>query len=200
MSKLSKLTEFENKLNALSKEFEELKKKLRRALEIGEVVEVAGMEWTILDKTDVGYFAITTDFDSLYTKFDEYSNNWKNSNLRNYLNTEFLKKVESNIGRDVLPEFERDLLSLDGLTEYGKCMDKVSLLTADEYREYRRYLPRTNQLWWLCTPWSTPRNDYERTSTLVSPYGHFDNNVCFEPFGVRPCCIFPYAIFESEDE
>lgn len=197
---MSRLTEFENKLNALSKEFEELKKKSGRVPEIGGTVEVAGIEWTILDKTDAGYFAIMVGFDSLSTKFDKDSNNWKNSNLRNCLNTKFLKKVEADIGKDALPEFERDLLSLDGQTEYDKCMDKVSLLTVDEYRRYRKYLPNTDKWWWLCTPWSTPCNDCEYAVAVVSPLGGIFDNGCLNYFGVRPVCIFPSAIFESEDD
>ena len=166
---------------------------------IGEIVEIAGMKWRILDKTDVGYLAITEGFEDLETRFDGNTNNWNTSELRNYLNTDFRKKIESAIGTE-LPEFERDLLSLDGQTEYGTCMDRVSLLTVDEYRKYRKYLPNTKEWWWLCTPWSTPCNGYKCSVTVVSPSGDVLSDGCRSRDGVRPFCIFPSSIFESEEE
>ncbi len=34
----------------------------------------------------------------------------------------------------------RDLTSLDGLDDYGVCIDKVSMLTAAEYAKYHKIL------------------------------------------------------------
>lgn len=176
-----------------------MENKQNKNIAIGEVVEIAGMKWRILDKAEAGYLAITEGFDSLSTEFDGSSNNWTSSNLREYLNTKFLKKIEEEIGTE-LQEFERDLLSLDGQTEYGKCMDKVSLLTVDEYRKYRKYLPNTENWWWLCTPWSTLCNGYRWAVTVVSPGGSFNGYFYDDGGGVRPVCIFPSSIFESEEE
>ena len=122
------------------------------------------------------------------------------SNLRKYLNEEFLKKMESEIGTGNLIEFERNLLSLDGQTEYGTCDDKVSLLTVDEYRKYRKLIPNTGDWFWLISPWSTPCNDFKNSVSVVAPAGDFYRYVCFNSFGVRPFCIFSSEIFESEDE
>ena len=166
---------------------------------IGEIVEIAGVKWKILDQTDAGYLAITEGFESLSTKFDEDTNNWESSDLRNYLNTDFRKKIEAEIGTE-LPEFERDLLSLDGQTEYGTCMDRVSLLTVDEYRKYRKHLPNTDKWWWLCTPWSTPCNGYRYSVSVVSPSGRIYYGIYYGHYGVRPFCIFPSAIFVSKTE
>lgn len=196
---MSKLKDFEKRLSELNKEFSELKKALRKAPGIGGTIEIAGSEWTVLDKTDIGYLAIMRGFESLGTEFDKKSNNWKNSELRDYLNTKFLEKVESDIGKGILPEFERDLLSLDGQKEYGKCTDKVSLLTVDEYRKYREYLPNTDKWWWLCTPWSTVCNECEYTVAVVSPSGFISSSNYDNYCGVRPVCIFPSSIFESEE-
>ena len=196
---MSKLKDFEKRLSELNKEFSELKKTLRKVPEIGGTIEIAGIEWTVLDKTDIGYLAVAKDFESLDTKFDGDSNNWQSSELREYLNTKFLEKVETDTGKGILPEFVRDLLSLDGQTEYGKCVDKVSLLTVDEYRKYREYLPNTDKWWWLCTPWSTIGNGCDYAVTVVSPSGRIVNVSCDYFGGVRPVCIFPSSIFESEE-
>lgn len=187
---------FENELNRINKEFAEYKKQHMEKPEIGKTVEIAGMEWMILDKTEKGYFAVLNGFDGKERVFDSDSNNWISSKLREELNTKFLKKIVDELGEDAVIEFDRDLLSLDGQTEYGHCKDKISLLTVDEYRKYRKLLPNMPKWWWLITPWSTPVNDYNSTLTVVSPSGVFGGLDCGIGRGVRPVCIFSSSIFE----
>ena len=144
---------FENELNRINKEFAEYKKQHMEKPEIGKTVEIAGMEWMILDKTEKGYFAVLNGFDGEKRTFDSDSNNWFSSKLREELNTKFLKKIADELGEDAVIGFDRDLISLDGQTEYGHCEDKISLLTVDEYRKYRKLLPNMPKWWWLITPW-----------------------------------------------
>lgn len=191
---------FDDELSRLSKEFAEFKKKHIGKPEIGKAIELAGMEWLILDKTEKGYFAILNGFDGKERIFDSASNNWISSKLRNELNTRFLKKITDEIGKDAVIEFDRDLLSMDGQTEYGHCKDKISILTVDEYRKYRKFLPNMDKWWWLLTPWSTPANDYSTTIAVVSPSGYFNCISCSSGNGVRPVCIFSSSIFESGND
>lgn len=187
---------FENELNRINKEFAEYKKQHMEKPGIGKTVEIAGMEWMILDKTEKGYFSVLNGFDGKERAFDSYSNNWISSKLREELNTKFLKKIEDELGEDAVIGFDRDLLSLDGQTEYGHCEDKISLLTVDEYRKYRKLLPNMPKWWWLITPWSTPVNDYNSTLAVVSPSGGICGHGCSGCRGVRPVCIFSSSIFE----
>lgn len=187
---------FENELNRINKEFAEYKKQHMEKPEIGKTVEIAGMEWMILDKTEKGYFAVLNGFDGKERAFDSDSNNWISSKLREELNTKFLKKIADELGEDAVIGFDRDLLSLDGQTEYGHCEDKISLLTVDEYRKYRKLLPNMPKWWWLITPWSTPVNDYNLTLTVVSPSGFICGFNYSGSYGVRPVCIFSSSIFE----
>ncbi len=191
---------FENELNRINKEFAEYKKQHMEKPEIGKTVEIAGMEWMILDKTEKGYFAVLNGFDGEERTFDSDSNNWISSKLREELNTKFLKKIVDELGEDAVIGFDRDLISLDGQTEYGHCEDKISLLTVDEYRKYRKLLPNMPKWWWLITPWSTPVNDYNSTLTVVTPSGFILGFNCDDSFGVRPVCIFSSSIFESEND
>lgn len=191
---------FEDELSRLSKEFTEFKKKYIGKPEIGKAIELTGMEWLILDKTEKGYFAILNGFDGKERAFDSASNNWISSKLRNELNTRFLKKITDELGEDAVIEFDRDLLSLDGQTEYGHCKDKISILTVDEYRKYRKFLPNMDKWWWLLTPWSTPVNGYSTTMTVVSPSGNVSCNGYDCADGVRPVCIFSSSIFESGND
>ena len=67
---------FENELSRLNKEFADYKKKHIGTPEIGKAIELAGMEWLILDKTEKGYFAILNGFDGRERTFDSASNSW----------------------------------------------------------------------------------------------------------------------------
>lgn len=171
---------------------------LPEGLGIGDTFELADTTWKILDITSAGYICLADSIEDM--KFDSDSNNWENSGLRSYLNGEFFEKMTAEIGLENIVPFERNLLSLDGQTEYGKCEDKVSLLAVDEYRKYRNLIPNTKDCWWwLVSPWSTPCNDYKRAATVVSSAGIIGCNGCSGCSGVRPVCIFSSSIFESGD-
>ena len=171
---------------------------INKSLGVGDTFELAGISWKILDITDKGYLCLADKINSM--KFDDDNNNWKSSYLRDYLNTDFYKELSKDIGEDNIIPFERDLLSLDGQTEYGTCEDKISLLTVDEYRKYRSLIPNTDDYWWwLITPWSTPCNDYKKTVAVVSSSGNIISYGCSYDYGVRPVCIFSSSIFESEE-
>ena len=177
-------------------ESEKMNEKLN-GLKVGDTFELAGLTWTILDVTEDWYKCIAERFEDGMV-FDDGSNDWRTSILREYLNEDFYNRLASEIGEDNIILFERDLLSLDGQTEYASCDDKVSLLTVDEYRKYRKLIPNPDYWQWLITPWSTPCNGYYRSVTAISPYGCFDDYDCNNRYGVSPLCIFSPKLFESE--
>lgn len=193
---LKKLEELESRVAILEKK--NAARKIPSGLKIGDTFELAGTTWKILDITNDGYSCLSDSIGEM--EFDSESNNWENSDLRDYLVTEFLDKLKEEIGEDNILQRERDLLSLDGQTEYGKAYEKVSLLTVDEYRKYRSLIPNTeDDWWWLITPWSTPCNECKTGVTAVSPSGLIYDNFCDCHYGVRPFCIFSSSIFESEE-
>ena len=193
------LKEFGENLEKLNQAYEMLKKKYKKP-EIGKTIEVAGITWKVLDKLEDGYLVISDKFYGSDRKFDANCNNWESSDLRNELNVELRKKIEDELGENSLVEFERDLLSMDGQTEYGTCEDYVSLISVDEYRKYRKLLPNTDIWWWTITPDSTACNDDSRWIRVVSPSGYINYLCCRNNYGVRPVCIFSSSIFESEEE
>ena len=192
------LKEFGENLKNLNEVYEQLRKKYQP--EIGKTIEVAGINWLVLDKLEKGYFAISEDFYGRDREFDDNCNDWKSSDLRNELNTDLRKKIESELGADSLVEFERNLLSLDGQAEYGTCRDYVSLISVDEYRKYRKLLPNTGKWWWTLTPDSTACNNDDTFVRVVSPSGNFSVDGCNYSFGVRPFCILKSNIFVSKVE
>jgi len=174
----------------------ELKQKFGE-LGVGDEFELVDLKWKILDITDKGYVCLA---DKLETRqFDPTCNNWKDSKLRSYLNSAFLKKLAAAIGSTNIISFKRDLLSLDGQKEYGSCEDSVSLLTVDEYRSYREHIPNAGYWWWTCTPDSTECNNDTTWITVVSPSGDIGVSSCGGNGGVRPFCIFSSSLFESEE-
>lgn len=171
--------------------------KIKNVKEAGNTFELAGLKWTVLEVTEKGYMCLAERLED-NMRFGS-NNDWKESSIREYLNGEIAEKLANEIGAENIIEFERDLLSLDGQTEYGSCMDKVSLLTFDEYRKYRKHIPNAGYWWWLITADSTKCNDDEIWILVVSPSGFIRYNYYYYYFGVRPVCIFSSAIFESEE-
>ena len=115
-------------------------------------------------------------------------NNWAKSRARKKLNTEFLSLMDEN---DLLP-FESDLTADNGDTAYGKCVDKIGILSCDLYRKYRKIVPLFDEWMWTCTPWhcGTPYSggaDYVR---LVLSDGTVDGYSAYGASGLAPACIF----------
>ena len=193
------LKEFGEKLEELNQVYNALKRKYKKP-KIGEIIEVAGMRWKVLNEFEEGYLVIANEFYGKDREFNDSCNDWKSSDLRLELNADLKKKIEDELGEGSLVWFERDLFSLDGQTEYEKCKDYVSLITVDEYRKYRKLLPNTDKWWWTLTPYSTSCNDDSRWIAVVSPSGLILGYNCRNCDGVRPVCIFSSSIFESEED
>ena len=151
----------------------------------GTVVEVGGIQMEILDThypTAVegeGVFCLAKDI-AFCKAFDEDNcNNWASSSLRNYLNIDFKDQLTERIGEDALLAFERDLTSDDGLKDYGICVDKISLISCDEYRKYRQYISNKSDWWWTLTPWSTPLSGYSDLARIVLTNGSLLSDTAF---------------------
>ena len=197
-------------LEALQQQLNDLKKRVnilegnsKRKIGIepkaGNQFELAGINWKIIGVSDFGCMCLAEKLEKSMT-FDLNCNDWRTSELRQYLNNDFLRKLEKEIGEENIIEFERDLLSVDGQNQYRACKDKVSLLTLDEYRKYRSLIPNEEYYWWLLTPWSTECNGYSLGVTVVLPSGNVNGYICDGRGGVRPVCIFSPSIFESKEK
>ena len=151
-------------------------------LKPGTTIEVGGIQMEILDdcfpssETAEGVFCLAKDI--LFKKaFDEDNcNNWAESSLRIYLNGKYKNEIESKIGEGALMPFERDLISDDGMKNYclEPCIDKVSLISHDEYKIYRDYIGNKSDWWWTLTPYScsSGASHYAR---LVNSDGSLNN-------------------------
>ena len=161
--------------------------KLGGAFQVGRFVFV---------KTKDGYVLRNLLNDGKKYKFGD-NNNYAESDVREMLNGEFYRELAGIVGIENIIEHEVDLMSLDGLKDYGKCRDKVSLLTLRMYQDNREYIPLVDDWYWLATGNSTPSGYPTHYVQYVGSDGGVGYGGCGCSKGVRPFCIFKPSIFVS---
>lgn len=165
----------------------------------GKTVKVAGMMWVVLDHIEgKGTLCLMEDIleeRAFHDEDNEGCNNWADSSLREYLNSEFAARL---LDRQ-LAEMEIDLTSDDGMKDYGKTKDYIALLTADQYRKYREFIPNADDWWWLATPWTcNSANSYNVRGVLTG--GTLSNSGAYLGYrGVRPALIFKESVIADDD-
>lgn len=129
----------------------------------GEHFIVDGEEFVKLGEIGDGAFVLLVGtlpdyctFESEDADDDREHNNFIGSNVKRVVD-EWLHnhKVlsEATLARPI------DLTSMDGMTDYGMPNVYGRILTVDEYRKYRRFIPLTDKPFWTATPWCTRSSD-----------------------------------------
>lgn len=94
-----------------------------------------------------------------------------------------------------------DLLSMDGMTDYGKPVVHGRALTIDEYRKYRRFIPLASDWYWTATPWCTvrsPGSGYDYYAYYVNTAGTRSYDyVYYASICPRPALYLVSSIFVS---
>ena len=162
----------------------------------GKKFTLAGIDWIVLDQFGEAAFVLAADvleemaFNDDEHEVDGHANDWRKASLREYLNTDFYSHlIGQGVPKDAIKEVPVDLTSDDGLTDYGTTNDNITLLTADQYRQYRRFIPNASDWWWLVTPYScTASYSYFARFVYLDGslvyYGAYYGNI-----GVRPACL-----------
>ena len=149
---------------------------------------ICGYAWT----------PIKVDGNKTYYLMDGYldkykfgrNNNYAESYIREKLNNSELSKALKETFGDKLVPITTDLLSLDGLDDYGKVEDIIAIPTLDLYRECRKSIPKLDKWWWLATPNSTPSGCGSGDVRCVDAGGGVGYGWCGRGLGaVRPCFI-----------
>ena len=166
----------------------------------GDIANVGkNLEFIVLKQTGEETHLLLKDFWKT-AMFDDDSNDYRESDIRKSLNTEFYEMLSNAVGKENIVSHTVDLTADDGRVDYQSCTDNISLLTCDMYRQnvylIDRY--RINKWWMLATPYSTKSNGYEKSVRCVYLNGTLDNFNCDNCFGVRPFCILKSNIFVSE--
>lgn len=169
-------------------------------IEVGSLYHVNDIEYIILAKCDDSALCLTRHCLDRRV-FDEDKNNYATSEVKRYLEDEFLPTIINCVGESNLYDIELDLTSDDGLDDYGKVTSKIGLLTCEMYRKYNRIIERfpVDDYWWTSTPFSTEHRGYTSCVRVVHSDGALCNDGCYCSYGVRPFCIFSSSVFDDEN-
>lgn len=126
-------------------------------------------------------------------KFADEKGNWNNYRT-SLLHKEVLNLIKV-IGTDNLIPHEVDLVADNGDRAYNTVivMDDVFILTCDEYRKYRDFIPHYDSWIWTATPWYCGDKDsgigYASSVHLVLRGGQLGRSSAGESHAVAPACI-----------
>ena len=170
------------------------------------IVDDIGNEWYVVEqdiennRTKVWKKEL---IDGTY-KFDNGSNDFRTSEIKNVLNDEngkILSDIYKGFGKENVLLDTVDLLSMDGLDTYGTCNCKVHLGTFDDYRKARKngmFRTENEKPFWLDTPDSTNEGCSASFVQFVGGNGDVDCVDCdWDDFGVRPFCSLDSSICVS---
>ena len=185
------IKEIQDILGYKIKVVEETKKRLSEVA-VGDTFKVGKFEFIVLEQDEKNKKTKVLLKDLWTTaKFDDDTNDYKNSSVRYKLNDEFLNEIANEVGKNNIIPHWVDLTADDGKKEYDSCNDYISLLTCDMYRQYEDIIDKymIDKWWWLATPYST-RDGYRCAVRCVRLVGALCNSNCLCDLGVRPFCIF----------
>lgn len=170
------------------------------------IVDDIGNEWYVVEqdiennRTKVWKKEL---IDGTY-KFDNGSNDFRTSEIKNVLNDEngkILSDIYKGFGKENVLLDTVDLLSMDGLDTYGTCNCKVHLGTFDDYRKARKngmFRTENEKPFWLDTPDSTNEGCSASCVQFVDGYGDVGYRDCsWGDCGVRPFCSLDSSICVS---
>lgn len=199
---MSKALDMARELVKKLEEEEKQSKVQLSTLNPGEIFKIGEHDFVVLMQCREETAVISKGFMAENVKFDEDSRNYKDSNLKNIIETQIQPVIEGEVGAENLVEHGVDLTSVDMQDEFGGCKCKVRPITFDEARLYNNLLvnKNLNDWWWTCTPWSTEARGWKYSIAVVAPSGFVDWYGCHRSFGVRPFCILKSNIFVSKGE
>lgn len=170
-------------------------------LQPGEHFMFKGFEWVCLDPNhpDGGVLAIMAKPWAKEVKFcpsDKFAdergnwNNYRTSNVRGIISD----MANAVFDRESLLSHTVDLVADNGDKAYGTVKDPVFILTCDEYRKYRDYIPHYDSWIWTATPWSCGDKDSDTDVAIhvrfVDTDGRLDINYAYFGYAVVPACVF----------
>lgn len=175
----------------------------------GEHFTLDGVEWVKLDETHMGAFVVAADALPNNCPFESDDDR---EDANNFCGSHIAKEMERWLRDQHKPIFEAtlerpiDLTTMDGMTDYGTPLAVARLLTIDDYRKYRRFIPLASRPFWLATGWTTKSSpdsfdfsaDYIRTGGTVN-----DGLVYYANFAPRPALYLKSSILvsiETEEE
>ena len=161
--------------------------------EPGTIVNVAGQNFIVLESFENGTTAILQKDYIRGNRTFGASADWRESSVREYLNTDYYRHIADEIGAENIVRFKRNLIALDGCQQYGTCEDDISVLSLDEYRMYNHIIKqhRIDKWSWMLTPYGEA---YSRSVCCVVAGGSVNWDGYGNGFVVRPFLIVNSAV------
>ena len=161
-----------------------------------EKIEIGGIDFTIIQTALNWVKCIASECIGEGVFDTKNRNDFAASDIREFLNGEFLQKLIGAGAPEAMFEyFNVDLTADDGLKDYGGDRVRVGLITCDEYRLLRGNIPELPDTWWWTATPDSPKNSFVRgvhsAGTLCYDYAYSGNS------GVRPLCVLKSEILKS---
>ena len=159
-------------------------------------IKIGGIAFTIIQTAESWVKCIASECVG-YGAFDAKNrNDFAASDIRAFLNGEFLQKlIEAGAPEAMFEYFNVDLTADDGLKDYGGDRVRVGLITCDEYRLLRGNIPELPDTWWWTATPDSPINSFVRG---VDSDGSLSSGCAYYgDYGVRPLCNLKSEILVS---
>lgn len=166
-------------------------------LKPGMKFKYKGIDFICLNIINGNYLAITAEcwcIKRFNEKYGDGCNNWEKSTLRRFLNEDVL---DEHFNTEHLMKQTSDLVADNGDKAYGTCEDYITLITCDQYRKYRDYVPHFEECMWTLTPWRCDTG-YASGVRFVYPKGAFSSDYAYYTRGVAPVCLFNSQALRNE--
>lgn len=162
---------------------------------LGEFIKLGDREYVVLGH-DVDATALITNRSATVMSYGSNSN-YIDSQVREFCNGEFYEELADVVGRENIVPHKVNLMCDDGTNKGMYCEDNVSILTADNYRQYREYITAEDKSSWLATGVSTICENETDNVCIVGISGTISNIPFWYNSGVRPFCILNSSVIIS---
>lgn len=174
----------------------------------GATFTLDGVRFVKLDGDRDAIFALTEDTpaDLGYVQFEDDDATRDDHN--NFNGSLVQKEIERWLRDKHKPIFDAvverpiDLTAMDGMTDYGCPLTVGRILTIDEYRKHRRFIPLTDKPYWLATGWTTassPDSSTDNAYCVLLDGAVYSLNVYSNIFAPRPALYLQSQILVSVD-
>lgn len=174
----------------------------------GDIVEIAGTEFVVLDphmasSSDEEETLFVLAVDSVGSSQFGGNNNYAGSDLKKRVDDWMYRLSEKLSGKTNCDRFFKsrtlDLTTLDGHGKYGTLDVLAAPLTLDEARKYADVIPNPDEACWLATGWGGPEYFGSAGALVVLTSGGWNDNLCSGSYGIRPALVISSFLLDSDE-
>lgn len=173
-------------------------------MKVRDHVELGGIEWDVINIDGNNALLLASECVK-YMRFGENAN-YITSDVREYLENELYGEMDAQVEKEygvdideIVRGVELDLLADDGtyLSDYKTIGADLFLLSANDYRNFRKNISVLNNAWWTSTVCSKNGISNSFIRTVESDGTIISHGACDGVYGIRPSCVINIAEFEK---